>query len=99
MLEEHRYSENGVEWRRVFMPPQLAMGARSNDTSERAFIEKTRNMRGSIGDLWDYSSELSQKRAQKEGKDVVKEKFYEDFSKKRGGKVHSDLIQKGTVEI
>jgi hypothetical protein len=41
-----------------------------------------------MGDLWDRSAELSAKRKDKMGKDPVKEKYFENWSKKRKGKKH-----------
>jgi hypothetical protein len=42
-----------------------------------------------MGDLWDRSQELSDKRKKLySGEDPVKKKYYKDWSKKRKGKVH-----------
>lgn len=42
-----------------------------------------------MGDLWDRSQELSEKRKKLYGgEDPVKKKYYDNWSKKRKGKVH-----------
>jgi len=99
MSEVHRYFEDGVEWNRVFLSPQLSTDTRISDTSEQAFVRKSGQMQGTMGDLYDLSKEFSHKREKEVGKDTVKEKFYKNYSDKRGGKPHSDLLKIDKVEI
>lgn len=42
--------------------------------SEKEFIRAT-NKSGTMGQLWDKSKEFSERRAEKEGRDVIKEKY------------------------
>jgi hypothetical protein len=88
--ENHVYiDKNGLEWQRVFTVPEVnTHGTLKADTTEKQFSEYTRNQKGSMGDLYDRSAELSEKRKKIYGKDPVKNKYYKDWSKKRKGKVH-----------
>jgi len=82
--EAHLYVENGIKWERVFTPPQLnTEGTLKADCTEKQFSEFTKNKKGTIGDLWDRSKELSEKRKKIYGKDSVKEKYKKNWSKKR----------------
>ena len=87
MNDIHEYSENGVPWDRVFTVPQASVDTNIDPFSREKFLEKTAKA-GTVGDLWDRSKELSIKREEKRGKDEVKEKFYSDYSKERGGRMH-----------
>lgn len=88
--ENHVYiDKNGLEWRRVFTVPEVnTHGTLTADATEKQFSEYTRNQKGSMGDLYDRSAELSEKRKKIYGKDPVKKKYFNDWSKKRKGKVH-----------
>ena len=64
MTEDHVYiDEDGLEWKRVFIPSQLNTEASIDPWSNSDFVEKTRDTKGSYGDMLDRSSELSEKRA------------------------------------
>ncbi len=91
MDEKHTYvDKNGVKWDRVFLPSQLKTEASIDPWNANDFVEKTKNVKGSYGDMLDRSSELSEKRAEKNGGvDPIKKKYFEDYSKKRGGAKHS----------
>jgi hypothetical protein len=58
------------------------------NSSEQDFVRVTSSQRGNVGDLFDRSKELSEKRQKIYGKDPVKNKYFKDWSKKRGGKKH-----------
>ncbi len=66
MGEPHEYVFAGVAWRRLFEPPQLAKDMRVDPFSMSKFMDKTSNG-GSMGDIWDRASDLSQARAEKAG--------------------------------
>lgn len=99
MTEEHVYvDEKGLEWKRVFVPSQLTTESSIDPWSEKQFVEKTRNSKGNYGDLLDRSAELSSKRAdQNGGVDPIKQKYFKDYSKKRGGAKHPK-DRKKTIE-
>jgi hypothetical protein len=87
--DEHEYYENNVKWNRIFTAPEINTQDKLKvDSSAKDFARVTANQKGSLGDLWDRSSELSEKRKKIYGKDPVKEKYFKDWSKKRKGKVH-----------
>ena len=91
MNEEHTYTdEEGVKWNRVFTSPNAAIDLDVDPFSTTQFLDKTANA-GTMGELWDRSSELSQKRAdQCGGVDPHKKDYFKDYSKKRGGSKHLD---------
>ena len=91
MKEPHIYiDEEGVEWRRVWSTPQTSFNTRTDPFSTKGFINKDHDGR-TMGDLWDESNELSQKRADKNGGlDPVKEKYEQQYANKRGNKRHRD---------
>jgi len=85
--------ENGNEdfWERVYDLPQVNIGnAKVVDPFDnKAFVNKTGNMQGKYGDLLDYSSELSERRASLNGgEDPVKRKYFDEYKKKTNGKKH-----------
>ena len=88
--DEHIYiDKNGLKWDRVFTAPEVnTHGTLKAETTDKQFSEYTKNQKGTLGDLWDRSSELSEKRKKVYGQDPVKNKYYKDWSKKRKGKVH-----------
>ena len=62
-------------------------------TDSKEFSEKTKNKRGNLGDLFDQSKELSEARKKMYGKDPVKKKYWDDWSKKRKGKKHPEMFK------
>ena len=89
MSEEHIYvDEFGLEWKRVFTVPHASIDTKNDAWSHNDFVEKTGKMKGTVGDVLDYSAELSEQRAQSDGKeDPVKRKAFDDY-KKQTGKQH-----------
>jgi hypothetical protein len=87
MSDEHIYEKDGIKYNRIFTIPQTSIDSQKvNPFDSNSFIERTKNKKGTIGNLQDYSKELSLKREQILGKDPLKEKYYENYSKTRGGK-------------
>lgn len=86
--DNHEYiDKDGLKWNRIFTAPQLNTdGTLKGDCSESQFSEYTKKQKGTIGDLWDRSKELSEKREKIYGKDPVKTKFLKDWSSKRKGR-------------
>lgn len=60
----------------------------------KAFLKKT-NVPGTVGEMWDRSKELSERRAAKEGADPVKQAYYKDYSKKHKGRKHISEKKEG----
>lgn len=75
-------------WKRLWTNPGAATDMVNIDPYSGADFVKVTNKKGKIGDLWDRSAELSEKRAQKEGFDPVKQCFYDNYSKRRHGIQH-----------
>ena len=91
MNEEHTYSEDGVEWKRIFVAPQARVNSFSNLNPHdyQAFNNWIDNGQGgTVGDLWDASKELSEKRKSQLGKDPIKDAALKDYSKVRQGTPH-----------
>ena len=97
MSELHEYNgatgrEKGL-WRRVFVNPNISFDTQVDETSEKSFIASARNKNYTYGDLFDKSAEASEKRANKYGKDPIKEKQYADYNKKTNGKLHPQQMK------
>lgn len=77
-------------WERIYDLPQVNIGnAKSDPFNQQSFVDKTGSMKGSYGDLLDYSSELSEKRAAKVGgEDPLKRGYFDNYKKKTNGKKH-----------
>jgi len=83
MNDEHTFFKDGINWIRLFTSPCPKIGI--NPFSQEDWNNQTRNTRGTIGDLWDKSAELSEKRAKKSGGiDPIKQKTAEAYRKKTG---------------
>ena len=91
--------ENGLEWNREWSSPQLNTVGKIDPWNNEDFVNKTASKKGTYGDLIDASAELSQKRAEENGGlDPVKEKYYKDYSNKRGGAKHQQEIKEKGYE-
>ena len=53
--EEHVFSQDGKKFNRVFTVPNATIDSEIDPFSSNQFNEKTKNMNGTMGDLWDYS--------------------------------------------
>jgi hypothetical protein len=92
MHDEHVYEKDGVKWERVWLAPNASIDTKLDASDKVGFIEKTGKMKGTVGDMLDYSAELSEERASKSanGEDPVKKKLFGDYKKKTGKKHMSD---------
>jgi len=92
MSETHEYfGERGDQdcWQRVFYPPNFTIDGTINPFSQKDFMRKTENKKGTIGDIMDRSAELSEQRAEKTGgEDPVKQKYFDNYAKERRGARH-----------
>ena len=97
MNETHEYfGDNGDEndWKRVFHAPNASIDSQINPGSKRQFMDSTSTKKGTLGDLMDYSNEMSEKRADLNGGvDPVKQKYFDDYSKKRNGAKHFEEMK------
>ena len=87
MNDTHEYYQDGVKWDRVWQNPQLNVkGGKVDPFDKKKFIDKTGKMKGTYGDMLDFSKELSEERAAKLGEDPMKRKHFDDYEKKVGKK-------------
>jgi hypothetical protein len=95
MNEEHVYiDDSGLKWARVWSNPQLNTDSNINPFDNTHFVNKTGGMKGSYGDMLDYSKELSDKRkSMNGGVDPVQQKYFKEYSKQRKGAKHSEEIK------
>jgi hypothetical protein len=95
--------DNDDLWERVYEAPQISMGvstAKSIDPwDNNSFVNRTKQMNGTYGEMYDHAEELSKKRAKESltGEDPVKRKYLDKYSAERGGKKHPSEMKK-TVE-
>ena len=97
MTDKHIFvDDQGVEWRRKFNAPNATIDNEfSADMTEKQFARVTEGKNYTLGQMWDKSAELSQKRAQKSGgEDPVLDKAYKSYSKDRRGMKHRTQQQK-----
>jgi len=89
MNDEHKYSDDsGLEWKRIFIAPNAAMDLDANPFDKQGFVDRTKGA-GTMGDLWDRSKEMSDKRAaQSGGTDPYQKEYFKDYSAKRKGAKH-----------
>jgi len=99
MNEDHKFESNGKEWRRVFTNPQASIDTKWDEFSNRDFLEKTRAKRGTMGDLFDKSKELSQKREQRAGIDEKKQKIIKQYEENTGKKHPQTIERKKSVKF
>lgn len=87
MKEKHEYiDEEGTKWKRIFLSAQISSNKICDPWNSADFINQTKNMKGTMGDLMDKSKEMSEARAsQNGGVDPILDKKFKDYSKKRGG--------------
>lgn len=91
MNEKHEFVKDGISWVRVFTAPLASVDTSIDPLSARDFASKTANKKETLGDIWDRSREAAIKREQIVGKDTVKEKFYENWSKTRRNRLHPNV--------
>ena len=102
--------ENGhyEEWQRVYDPHQVNICnyvAKNVDPwDNKQFVERTGKMKGTYGDLHDYSAQMSEKRAKESltGEDPIKRKHFDKYEKKVGKKHVADkpkVIETKNVKI
>ncbi len=96
MNEPHELEVDGKKLRRIFHVPLAAVDTKVNPYDQGSFLDKTSKMRGTIGDMQDFSRELSDRRGGDQ--DPIKQKYYDNYSTKRKGKLHPDVQKKNRKE-
>lgn len=96
MEEDHIYSENGIQFERIFTIPNAQIDSKID--SAQKFAEKTGRMKGTLGEIWDYSQELSEQRARENGgEDPIRQKAEQNYSKKRRGMKYKNKINPSEI--
>lgn len=93
MNDDHVFiDEEGIKWNRIFSKPNATVDSiYSIDPNNRQeFVDKTGKKSGKLGDIYQLSAELSEKRTEKEGIDKIKVKSWEKYEQKRYKTVHPD---------
>lgn len=100
MNDEHVYfDDDGLEWQRQWTNPQLNTESSIDPFDSKAFVERTGNMKGTYGDLQNYSKELSEQRKSIHGGiDPVQQKHFKKYSKERNGAKHVNEMKQRTFE-
>jgi hypothetical protein len=95
MNEEHRYFYDGVEWKRVFDSPHSTIDSFSklSPFDKDGFVKRTAKKGMTVGDMWDESKKMSERREASVGKDFVKENAVNTY-KHRTGKPHPHALPK-----
>lgn len=92
MNDNHRYiDEDGLEWDRIFYSPGAIIDSIYNidPKDSKKFVERTGKHRGKLSDIMQLSAELSERRKDKDGVDVVAEKNMDKYEKARcKGTIH-----------
>ena len=80
----------GEGWGRVYTAPNVSVDSKIDPYSSRDFVEKTKNKKGTVGDLFDKSKELSEKRGG-DSSDPILKKYFKSYEQDKGVK-HSGQI-------
>ena len=93
-------SGDDKRWQRIYEAPQINMGVSTSKSIDawdnNSFVNRTKEMKGSYGELLDPAEDLSNKRAKDSltGEDPVKRKYLNKYSSERGGKIHPSEMKK-----
>ena len=75
MLEKHEFTDSsGVLHERVFEASNLSKDQSIDAFNPKDFADKTRQKNYKLGEMWDISKELGERRKIATGKDEIKEK-------------------------
>lgn len=99
MNETHTYEADGVVYNRVFTKPNAAIDTHITDPYSAKEFAKATSKAGTMGDMFDRSAELSAKRAEKDGIDPIKQKYYDQYKKDTGKEHYLESREKGQREL
>ncbi len=89
MNDKHEYFENGKKFNRVWEKPQASSSTQIDPFNKTQFIRSLDGKHGeTLGNTFDRSAELSEKRAERLGKDPIKQKYFDKFKKTHKGFSH-----------
>lgn len=93
------FAPDGFKLARIWTKPLASVDSKLDPNDAKSFTKYTSTRAGTLGDLQDLSAELSQKRKDKDGVDVVKQNFYDNYAKKRSGRRHINEKKEKLKEI
>jgi hypothetical protein len=76
--------DENIKWQRLYTVPTIGIDTKIDPYSKKAFLNKTQKA-GTVGDLFDLSKELSEKRGGSKN-DPVKKDYTKEWKKKRNKK-------------
>lgn len=76
--------QDGVKWDRIWTIPSASVGTKIDPYDSKSFSARFENKSHKIGDLWQESAELSEKRKSRDGVDKLKQKAFDEYRKKTG---------------
>lgn len=90
---------NGRTYKRVYGVPRMAvdMGTRIGDATQQDFNRITGNKQMNVGDAWEISRDMHEKRKSEHGRDPVQEAQYAKHEKETGEK-HPAAVRRDKVE-
>lgn len=92
------FAPDGYKLSRIWVKPLMSVDNKLDENDPQSFVKYTSTRKGSLGDLWSESAELSQKRKDKNcGIDPVLEKKYNEHQKTTGKK-HIDVKRREAKE-
>lgn len=91
MNDIHEYYEDDIKWNRVFTIPNTSIDTKIDAFSSQDFLKKTENHKGTLGDLFDMSRDMAEKRKDKAGYDPVAQKNAKNYKQKFNLKHRSEL--------
>ena len=94
MEDEHTYKEGNIEYKRVFVNPQVSFDTKLDPFSLKQYISNTANKVGTYGEVLEHSAELSEQRAKIAGHDVIKEAAYKHYEDTHHGMKHPEVKKK-----
>lgn len=83
-------NSDGVKVKRIFTIPTASIGTSIDPYSPTDFMTRFENKKVTVGDMFDESKAMSEKRADKDGKDPIKQHYLENYKKERKGQAHSE---------
>jgi hypothetical protein len=92
--------EDGKEeglWERRYYVPQMSVDVKMDEWDSKGFTEKSGRKKGNLGNLFDESKELSEKRAKSAGTDPLKEAHLKQWKERRRRK--SGELPKHSSEV
>ena len=93
MNDVHEMYLDGYKLRRLFEVPNAAIDSQIDPFSAQDFVRKSKAK--NVGECWEESAAMAEKRQQKRGHDPVKEKFEKTFkTDRRGKKIKPQYIKK-----